>query len=156
MRKLLICAAAVSIAGAATAAAEPSKGTTKVAEAWLGHDAGELLAQWPVDRGFTQTENEETGEVSYTYNFGTDAYSYTQDVMSGPYQAGVIMQGGAVVAPIMRNDVIGQERIDVAAQHHCTITFTADADGIIQHYEYDGVKCRPYAGSWGMPKAKKK
>lgn len=155
MKNLLLFAAAAALASADPAAAEPSKGTTKVAEAWLGHDAGELLAQWPVDRGFTQTENEETGEVSYTYNFGTDAYSYDQEIMSGPYQAGVMMQGNVAV-PIMRNDVVGSEHVDVAAQRHCTITFTADADGIIQHYEYDGVKCRPYAGSWGMPKNKKK
>ncbi|WP_447760651.1 hypothetical protein [Sphingopyxis panaciterrae] len=155
MKNLLLFAAAAALASAGPAAAEPSKGTTKVAEAWLGHDAGELLAQWPVDRGFTQTENEETGEVSYTYNFGTDAYSYDETIMSGPYQAGVMMQGNVAV-PIMRNDVVGSERVDVAAQQHCTITFTADANGIIQHYEYDGVKCRPYAGSWGAPKTKKK
>lgn len=119
----------------------------------MGHDAADLLQQWPVDRGFSQTEDDETGETIYTYNFGQEAYSYdnpiTQDQMVGTESS------GGVTVPIYQNTVVGYDRIDVPAQHHCTIAFAANEDGVIHRYAYTGVYCRKYAKGWGRPKKRR-
>jgi hypothetical protein len=118
-----------------------SKASSKVADSWLGHDASELLVQWPVDRGFSTYELSNTNETAYEYNFGSEAYSYDSSNTQAVGQ--------------VNNTLILQttyEHHDVEAQHHCTVTFYANADGIISRYEYDGVKCAPYISSWGKPK----
>ncbi|MDZ3832217.1 MAG: hypothetical protein U0S50_10410 [Sphingopyxis sp.] len=132
---------------------EADRPTSEVAEAWIGHDAAELLRQWPVDRGFYQSEDDNTGETIYTYNFGQEAYSYdnpvTQNQMVGTHTS------GGVTVPIYQNSVVGYDRIDVPAQHHCTIVFAANEDGVIHRYAYTGVYCRKYAKGWGRPKKRK-
>lgn len=118
-----------------------SKASSAVADSWLGHDASELLVQWPVDRGFTSYEVSDTKETAYEYNFGTEAYSYDSSYTAPVGQTGNVL--------VMQTNY---EHHDVAAQHHCTVTFFANADGIISRYEYDGEKCAPYIRSWGRPK----
>lgn len=116
--------------------------STKVADSWLGHDASELLTQWPVDRGFTTYEVPETGETAYAYSFGSEAYSYENS-----YQEAVGAEANGNVIVENRS-----EHVDVPAEHHCSVVFYANAEGIISRYDYDGVKCRPYMASWGRPK----
>jgi hypothetical protein len=118
------------------------KVASAVADSWIGHDASELLVQWPVDRGFTTFEVPNTGETAYSYNFGTDAYSYNSS-----YDTPIGMDGNGTI--MMESHT---EHHDVAAQHHCTVVFYANAKGIISRYSYDGVKCRPYVRGWGRPK----
>ncbi|QWT21814.1 hypothetical protein KPL74_07355 [Bacillus sp. NP157] len=134
-----LLALAVSTPGLATNAY--SKASTSVADSWLGHDASELLVQWPVDRGFSSYEVEKTGETAYEYNFGSAAYSYDSS------NTAPIGNEGSTL--IMQTTT---EHHEVPAEHHCTVTFYANADGIISRYEYDGVKCAPYIRGWGRPK----
>lgn len=117
------------------------KGSSEVADSWLGHDASELLVQWPVDSGFTTYELSKSGETAYEYNFGTEAYSYDSSNTAPVGQVGntLIMETTST-------------HHDVAAEHHCTLTFYANDKGVISRYEYDGTKCRPYIKSWGRPK----
>lgn len=136
-----------------TKEAKADKATSAVAESWLGQSAAHLLVQWPVDTGFSQAENEATGETFYTYHFGQDAYSYDNPITS-QQMVGIHRQCN-VDTPIYQNTVVGYERIDVPYQHHCTITFAANEDGIIHRYAYNGVACRPHVKSWGRPKARK-
>ncbi|SKB29236.1 hypothetical protein [Luteibacter sp. 22Crub2.1] len=117
------------------------RGSSEVADSWIGHDSSELLVQWPVDSGFTTWEVSGTDETAYSYNFGTEAYSYNDTTWAPVGQVGNTL--------VMGSNTTHHE---VAAQHHCTITFYANAKGIISRYEYDGVKCRPYVKSWGRPK----
>jgi hypothetical protein len=143
VRASLFCVALLGLAVSFSAHATNaySKASTAVADSWLGHDASELLVQWPVDRGFSSYEVSKTGETAYEYNFGSEAYSYDSSNTQAVGQMG--------------NTLILQttnEHHDVAAEHHCTVTFYANADGIISRYEYDGVKCAPYIRSWGRPK----
>lgn len=118
-----------------------SKASSAVADSWLGHDASELLVQWPVDRGFSSYEISKSNETAYEYNFGSEAYSYdsTRSQAVGEMNNQLIIETTS-------------EHHDVPAEHHCTVTFFANADGIISRYEYDGVKCAPYIRSWGRPK----
>jgi hypothetical protein len=125
---------------AALAANSYSKGASAVADAWLGHDASELLMQWPVDRGFTQEELP-GGETAYSYGFGTPEEHWTESVTNAVGQVGNTM--------IMETQAVPHYK---AAEHHCTVTFYANKEGIISRYEYDGVKCQPYMKSWGRPK----
>ena len=67
---------ALPVSAQETKEAKADKATSAVAESWLGQSAAHLLVQWPVDTGFTQAENEATGETFYTYHFGRNAYSY--------------------------------------------------------------------------------
>lgn len=120
------------------------KVATEIAESWLGHDASELLVQWPVDKGYRTYELESSNETAYSFYFGVDAYSYTHDVYDGQQ----------MVAPNVIQQNYHQETVNVPRQDHCFITFYADAEGIISRYEYNGVKCRPYLKSWGRPKNK--
>lgn len=120
------------------------KVATEIAESWLGHDASELLVQWPVDKGYSTYELESSNETAYSFYFGIDAYSYTHDVYDGQQ----------MVAPNVIQQNYHQETVNVPRQDHCFITFYADAEGIISRYEYNGVKCRPYLKSWGRPKNK--
>ncbi|MGQ7829061.1 hypothetical protein [Altererythrobacter sp. Z27] len=145
---------ALPVSAQGTKEAKADKATSAVAESWIGQSAAHLLVQWPVDRGFTQEENESTGETFYTYHFGQDAYSYDNPIMSGPQLVAVQRQGN-VDTPIYQNSVVGYEKIDVPYQHHCTITFAANEDGIIHRYAYNGVACRPHVKDWGRPKARK-
>jgi hypothetical protein len=117
------------------------KVASSVADSWIGHDASELLVQWPVDRGFTTFEVPNTGETGYSYDFGTEAYSYDSTSTTAV---------GAVGNTLMLES--HTNHVDVPAEHHCTVVFYANAQGIISRYSYDGVKCRPYVRSWGRPK----
>jgi hypothetical protein len=119
------------------------KGSSAVADSWLGHDASELLIQWPVDRGFSSYEVPGTDETAYSYNFGREAYSYDSSNTAPVGQMGNTL--------IMQTTTTHH---DVEAQHYCTMTFYANAQGVISRYEYDGEKCRPYAASWGRPKSR--
>jgi len=120
------------------------KVATAIANSWLGHDASELLVQWPVDAGFSTYEVEKTGETGYKWTFGVPAHSYTQTIFDGQQQIDVNV--------IQQN--YHEELVDVAAKYECFVTFIANAEGIITRYEYNGSKCRPYLRSWGKPKAK--
>lgn len=120
-----------------------TQGASKVADAWIGHDASELLMQWPVDRGFTQTELE-NGKTAYEYTFGAEAYHATGSTSSlgaGPSPGGVMQ-------------TISYYDYWVPAQTYCVVVFFANKDGIIDDYKFNGEKCRPYMGGWGKPKNK--
>lgn len=117
---------------------------TEIADSWLGHDASELLTQWPVDKGYRTYELDSSNETAYSFNFGIDAYSYSHDVYDGQQMVG----------PNIIQQNYHEEVVNVPKQDHCFITFYANADGIIARYEYSGVKCRPYLKSWGRPKGK--
>jgi hypothetical protein len=123
---------------------EEDKAASKIADSWLGHDASELLTQWPIDRSFTTRELTDTGETAYSFNFGINAYSYVKNVYDGQIRVSqnVIQQN------------YHQEQVDIPRQEHCYITFYADEDGKISRYEYSGIKCRPYLKGWGRPKNK--
>lgn len=120
-----------------------SRGTDAVADSWIGRDASELLVQWPIDRGFYTSEDAQTGETAYSFNFGAAAYSYNKPV-------------GSTVAPGPGGltQTYYYETVNVAAQHHCEIVFYANADGIITRYAYDSRLCRRYVRSWGRPKGR--
>ncbi|WNL46989.1 hypothetical protein RKE25_04945 [Dyella sp. BiH032] len=118
------------------------KVATQIAESWLGHDASELLTQWPIDKGYRTYELESSNETAYSFYFGIDAYSYSHDVYDGQQ----------MVAPGVIQQNYHEEVVNVPRQDHCFITFYANAEGIIARYEYSGVKCRPYLKSWGKPK----
>lgn len=120
------------------------KVATQIADSWLGHDASELLTQWPIDKGYSTYELEKSNETAYSFNFGINAYSYTHDVYDGQQMVG----------PGIIQQNYHEETVNVPKQDHCFITFYANADGIIARYEYSGVKCRPYLKSWGRPKGK--
>lgn len=155
----IVMIAACFVGGASAAhsqtPAQEDRPTSEVAESWLGKDASELLLQWPVDAGFQQSEDEKTGETLYTYNFGTDAYSYDDPIYGGSQLVGMHRVGN-VQHPIYQNPVVGYERINVPAVHHCTVIFAANEDGVIHRYAYNGWRCRPYAKDWGRPKSSKK
>ena len=133
-------------------AQDADKKTSAVANAWLGRDASDLLLQWPVDRGFSSYEDEASGETIYSWVFGIDEHNETRTYQTGQQMVGM-MQGQGVSMPIYQ-PTYASEVVRVAAQTHCVISFTADIDGVISKYVYNGVKCRPYARSWGAPKAK--
>lgn len=120
------------------------KVATEIADSWLGHDASELLTQWPVDKGYRTYELDSSNETAYSFNFGIDAYSYSHDVYDGQQMVG----------PNIIQQNYHEEVVNVPKQDHCFITFYANAEGIIARYEYSGVKCRPYLKSWGRPKGK--
>lgn len=152
--RILMIAAYVAGGASAASAQTPSqedRPTSEIADSWIGKDASELLMQWPVDAGFGQTEDDKTGETLYTYNFGTDAYSYDDPIYGQQYLVGVDRGH-----PIYQTPVVGYERINVPAVHHCTVIFGANSDGIIHRYAYNGWRCRPYAKNWGRPKSSKK
>ncbi|MCW0391819.1 MULTISPECIES: hypothetical protein [Xanthomonas] len=126
-----------------------------IARSWVGHDAGELMMQWPVDRGLYTSENPETHETAYTYNFGVDAhyrtdYWTTQGAVVGMTPGG----GGMAPTPIFEQNEHSQQ-VYVPAEHHCEVTFIANAEGIITRYDFAGSKCDPYFRSWGRPKKSK-
>lgn len=156
VQNLAIAVAALCLSGPVLAQyGEPPKEdrpSSAVAESWLGRSSAELLVQWPVDSGFEQAEDEATGETLYTYHFGRSAYSYDEPIMSEDYIIGVEREG-SVDVPIYQNHVVGYNRIDVPYQHHCTITFAANADGVVHRYAYTGVACRGHVKKWGRPKA---
>jgi hypothetical protein len=120
------------------------KVATEIADSWLGHDASELLTQWPVDKGYRTYELDSSNETAYSFNFGIDAYSYSHDVYDGQQMVG----------PGIIQQNYHEEVVNVPRQDHCFITFYANAEGIIARYEYSGIKCRPYLKSWGRPKGK--
>ncbi|KAB7767519.1 hypothetical protein CKY51_11420 [Xanthomonas maliensis] len=121
-----------------------------IAKAWLGHDASELMLQWPVDRGLYISENVQTQETAYTYNFGIPAHYRTDYwVEQGP-MVGVV-QGGGVATPIFSQELHSSKTF-VPQEDHCEVTFVADAQGIISRYDFAGSKCKPYIRGWGRPK----
>ena len=126
----------------AKAGGNEDKVATQIAESWLGHDASELLTQWPIDKGYMTYELDKTNETAYSFYFGVDAYSYTRDVFDGQQ----------MVAPGIIEQSYHQEVVNVPRQDHCFITFFANAEGVIARYQYSGFKCRPYLKSWGRPK----
>ncbi|PKV14732.1 hypothetical protein [Xanthomonas prunicola] len=127
----------------------------EVARSWIGHDASELMMQWPVDSGLYTSENTETHETAYTYNFGVKEH-YRTDYWTE--QGGVIgmAPGGNGVAPtpIFEQNQRSQT-VFVPAEYHCEVTFVANAEGIITRYDFAGSKCKPYFRGWGSPKKKK-
>ncbi|GAA0919714.1 hypothetical protein KR767_10070 [Luteibacter anthropi] len=118
-----------------------TRGASAVADAWIGHEAADLLMQWPVDRGFQQTEME-NGATAYEYHFGTEAYhakGSTSTLGAGPTPGGVMQ-------------TISYYDYWVPAQTHCVVVFFANRDGIIDDYKFNGERCKPYMSSWGKPK----
>ncbi|WP_254460614.1 hypothetical protein [Xanthomonas sacchari] len=126
----------------------------EIARSWVGHDAGELMLQWPVDRGLYVSENPETNETAYTYNFGIEAhyrtdYWTTQGAVIGQVGGG----NGVAPTPVFQQELHSQTTF-VPTQYHCEVTFVANAEGIITRYDFAGSKCNPYFKSWGRPKKK--
>jgi len=145
----MLCALAV-LGAAPPASADMFGSPEEVARSWVGHDASELMMQWPVDRGLYTSENTETHETAYTYNFGIDAH-YRTDYWTtdGP------LMGVDHGTPLYRQEEHSQTTF-VPTEHHCEVTFVANADGIITRYDFAGSKCNPYFLDWGRPKKKKK
>ncbi|CTP88222.1 hypothetical protein XTPLMG730_2069 [Xanthomonas translucens pv. phlei] len=56
--------------------------------------------------------------------------------------------------PLYRQEEHSQTTF-VPTEHHCEVTFLANADGIITRYDFAGSKCNPYFLDWGRPKKKK-
>ena len=119
-------------------------------QAWMGHDAGELLAKWHIDRGFTQWEDRKTGQTAYSWLFGISAHYETRSIFDGQTPVGTDGNGGLIIQENYHN-----ETNYVPLQQFCTVTFFADSKGILSRYVYTGARCGPYAGGWGKPKAKK-
>ncbi|MCC4605233.1 hypothetical protein HG421_13895 [Xanthomonas campestris pv. badrii] len=151
---LAVCASTLLIA-APPASADLFGTAESVARSWIGHDASELMMQWPVGKGLYTSENTETQETAYTYNFGIEAHYRTNYWTT---QGGVIgMAGGG--NGIARTPIFEQnqhsEEVFVPAEHHCEITFIADSSGTITRYDFGGSKCNDHVRSWGRPKRKK-
>ncbi|WP_368312829.1 hypothetical protein [Luteibacter sp. CQ10] len=124
-----------------SASSADTRGASAVADAWIGHEASDLLMQWPVDRGFQQTELGD-GVTAYEYHFGTEAYhavGSNTTLGAGPTPGGVMQ-------------TVSYYDYWVPAQTHCVVVFFANRDGIIDNYKFNGSKCRPYMSGWGRPK----
>ncbi|PPT27246.1 hypothetical protein [Xanthomonas arboricola] len=126
-----------------------------VARSWIGHDASELMMQWPVGKGLYTSENTETQETAYTYNFGIEAHYRTNYWTTQGGIIGTVGGGNGVAATPIFQENQQSEEVFVPAEHHCEITFVADSDGIITRYDFAGSKCNDHVRSWGRPKQKK-
>ncbi|WP_369943455.1 hypothetical protein [Xanthomonas medicagonis] len=155
-RHLLPALCALGLLGAtATASADMFGSPEDIARSWIGHDAAELMMQWPVDRGLYTSENTETHETAYTYNFGIEAHYRTDYWTEQGNIVGMSPGGNGVAAtPIFEQNQRSQT-VFVPAEHHCEVTFIANAEGIITRYDFAGSKCKPYFRGWGRPKTKK-
>ncbi|MBB4130994.1 MULTISPECIES: hypothetical protein [unclassified Xanthomonas] len=141
--------AIVLLTTAAPASADLFGTAEVIAQSWVGHDATELMMQWPVGKGLYTSENTETQETAYTYNFGIEAHYRTNYWTT---QGGIIgMDRGTPIFEEYQHS----EKVYVPAEHHCEITFIADAEGIITRYDFAGTKCHEHARNWGRPKKKK-
>lgn len=127
--------------------AQGDKKSTAIAESWIGHDASELLTQWPVDSGFVMREQSENNETAYFYTFGVDAHTRTYSVSDGQQAMGTDANGQVVVANQSHT-----EQEYVPATVNCEISFYANAQGIITRYDYRGRTCRIDFSHWGRPK----
>jgi hypothetical protein len=123
------------------------KVATDIAKSWIGHDASELLTQWPVDSGFNTFEIQKTNETAYSYNFGVRAHTNTYNVSDGAEPVGTDAQGGLVMAENYHT-----EKEYVPQKIECDMTFYANTQGIIIRYEYRGTTCRSNFKYWGKPK----
>ncbi|KTF40466.1 hypothetical protein [Xanthomonas translucens] len=142
-----LCALAL-LGSAPPASADMFGSPEEVARSWVGHDASELMMQWPVDRGLYTAENTETHETAYTYNFGIEEH-YRTDYWTTDGRI-VGMDGNT---PIFEQ--IGHSQtVFVPTEQHCEVTFVANAEGIITRYDFAGSKCQPYFRGWGRPKKK--
>lgn len=121
---------------------------TEIANSWIGHNASELLTQWPVDSGFNMSEIPKTNETAYSYNFGIRAHINTYNVEDGMEPVGTDATGGLIMA-----EKYHTEKEYVQQKIVCDVTFYANAQGIITHYEYRGTTCRPNFKHWGKPKS---
>ncbi|GAB2501121.1 hypothetical protein [Lysobacter humi (ex Lee et al. 2017)] len=106
------------------------------ADEWVGRDASELLLQLRVDGGRVEIEEDEaTDETRYIFRTWDDAYYKT--VVTGSDQHMIGVDRGT---PIYQETVY-TDQVFVPAQHRCTIVFTADPEGIIRHWRYEGDVC---------------
>lgn len=110
--------------------------TKRKADEWIGRDASQLLLQLRVDGGRVEIEEDEaTDETRYIFRTWDDAYYKT--VVTGSDQHLVGVDRGT---PIYQETVY-TDQVFVPAQHRCTIVFTADAEGVIRHWRYEGDVC---------------
>ncbi|QHG88020.1 MULTISPECIES: hypothetical protein [Xanthomonas] len=146
-----LCALAL-LALAPQASADVFGSAETIARSWIGHDASELIMQWPVGKGLYTAENTETLETAYTYNFGTEAYYRTNYWSTQGGVIGVVGGGNGVAPTPIFQEYQHSEEVFVPAQHHCEITFIADSSGTITRYDFAGSKCNDHVRSWGRPK----
>lgn len=141
MRHLLPTFLILAAAVCATPAHAWGEGRAKrKAEAWIGRDASELLLQLRVDGGHVEIEEDEaTDETRYIFRTWDSGYYQTVIVGGSENLIGVQNVGGAQV-PIYQDNYI-RERQYVPPTHRCTIVFTADPEGIIRHWRYEGDVC---------------
>ncbi|KAB0535428.1 MULTISPECIES: hypothetical protein [Xanthomonas] len=150
---LAICAIAL-LTPAQQASADVFGTAESVAQSWIGHDASELMMQWPVGKGLYTSENIETQETAYTYNFGIEAHYRTHYWTTQGGVVGMVGGGNGVAPTPIFQENQHSEEVFVPAEHHCEITFIANADGIITRYDFAGSKCNEHARSWGRAKKK--
>lgn len=151
------CPLALALAGlAAPAAAGMFSSPEQIAQARLGHDAADLLMQWPVDDSinFSISENPQTKETAYTYYFSVPAHytfncwtEQTDNIVS--IQQGIGRQAGRQ-APIFEQ-VQHADKVYHPEQQQCNVTFVADTEGILTRYDFRGSNCTPYFRKWGKP-----
>lgn len=132
---------------ATAASSDQDRMVTAIAESWVGHDASALLTQWPIDSGFTTSEIVGTQETAYTFTFGQRAYIHSYEVSDGSTPVGTGPQGELV----MQNNS-HTEKEYVPQRIDCTVTFYANAQGILSHYDYSGGSCLRFFKHWGGPR----
>ena len=106
------------------------------ADQWIGRDASELLLALRVDGGRVEIEEDEaSGETRYIFRTWNDAYYTT--VVTGTDSRMIGIDRGT---PIFHEDV-HTKQVYVPPSHRCTIVFTADIEGIVRDWRYEGEVC---------------
>lgn len=114
----------------AVAQAQGGRARSK-ADAWIGKDASALLMQLRVDGGSVQIDEiDATNETSYTWTTSNAAWTEEiNDVHTAPIGPGLMQQ------------TVSTTEVHHAATHRCTLTFFADADGIVRRWAAEGSRC---------------
>jgi hypothetical protein len=106
------------------------------ADRWIGRDASELLMQLRVDgRSVRIEEDDATGETRYIWETYNAAYTSKRVVAEDSRVIG--MQGGT---PIFETNVATQDVFHPATDR-CTVTYTADSEGVVRRADYIGDAC---------------
>lgn len=136
-----ISAAVVMIAAAPAFGQAVDEVASGIGDQWIGHDAADMLVQWPINSGFSIAEIPGTKETVYTWNFGAAAQSYDNTYMApvGEGPGGLIME--------TRSD-----HVEKPERHDCRIDVYVDAHALVTRYTYTGPKCRLAFRAMGAPK----